>query len=336
MAGGLLTQAWGWHSVFLAYLPVGAIALLLLARMPAGTPGRRTTRFDFLGLMLLTSFVVPMLLLVSRMQTLTIASLPSLAAWLAMTAAALGVLLWQQRRTEAPLLALSLMRIPAFWRSTVMAAGSGASLTAMMTFLPIYLQVVLGASAGRSGLLLIPLTGAVSFGAVLTGMLISRTGRTAIFPAVGLSITAVSLVALAIWAPLLSQAQLSWLLAIGGLTQGSSMITAQITVQTVAGPRQLGAAAGSVMLSRSLGSAFGAAAAGTVLFGLLAAMDPATAGLFAEMVRHGPGVLDTLDPAMRTMVQGEIAGAFRGVFLTVACFACMIVACASTLPIRRL
>jgi predicted MFS family arabinose efflux permease len=341
--GGFLTQAWGWHSVFLAYLPIGCVALLLLARMPSatpgtdhGTPGRSSAGFDLWGLVLLTSFVVPMLLLVSGLQRLNFATLPGLGALLAITAIALALLLWQQRRAAAPLLALPLLRIPAFWRSTVMAAGSGASLTAMMTFLPIYLQVVMGASAARSGLLLIPLTGAVSGGAVLTGLLISRTGRTAIFPAVGLTITAVSLVALAIWAPSLSQVQLSWLLAIGGLTQGSSMITAQITVQAVAGPRQLGAAAGSVMLSRSLGSAFGAATAGAVLFGLLSAMDPATADLFSDMVRHGSGMLDHLGAVQRALVQTEIARAFRGVFLTIAGFACVIAACAATLPVRRL
>jgi MFS family permease len=334
--GGFLTQAWGWQSVFLAYLPAGFVALLLLARLPPGARGRSAPRFDIIGMVLLTGFVVPLLLMVSQLQRLNAAALPGLGMLLALTAAALGALLWQQRHVTAPLLALPMLRIPAFWRSTVMGACSGASLTAMMTFLPIYLQIVMGASAGQSGLLLIPLTGAVSCGSVLTGWLISRTGRMAIFPTVGLAITAVSLIGLAIWAPLLSQVQLSWLLALGGLTQGSSMITAQITVQVVAGQHQLGAAAASVQLSRSLGSAFGAATAGAVLFGLLSAMDPHTADLFSEMVRHGPGVLNNLDSAQQVLVQSEIATAFRGVFLTVACFSCAIVACAATLNVRRL
>jgi MFS family permease len=334
--GGLLTQAWGWQSVFLAYLPVGLVAVALLMRLPAGVRGSRTVRFDLMGMVLLTSFVVPLLLTVSQLQHLNVASLPALAGLLTMTAAALAALLWQQARVSVPLLALPLLRIPAFWRSTVMAACSGASLTAMMTFLPIYLQVVTGASPARAGLLLIPLTGAVSSGSVLTGWLISRTGRTAIFPAAGLVVTAATLIGLAIWAPSLSQIQLSWLLALGGVTQGASMITAQITVQSVAGPRQLGAAAASVQLARSLGSAFGAATAGAVLFALLSAMDPDTAALFADMVRHGPAALKDLPGGQQMLVRAEIADAFRGVFLTVACFACVIVACAATLPVRRL
>jgi non-ribosomal peptide synthetase component F len=123
---------------------------------------------------------------------------------------------------------------------------------------------------------------------------------------------------------------------LGGVTQGSAMITAQITVQAVSGSRQLGAASASVQLSRSLGSAFGAAAAGAVLFGLLALLDPDTAALFTDMVRRGPGVLDALTPARQALVQAQIATAFRGVFVTVACFSCIIVACAATLPMRRL
>jgi MFS family permease len=334
--GGFITQAWGWHAVFLVYLPLGLIAIALLARLPPGVRSSRTGGFDLFGMVLLTGFIVPLLLMVSQLQRLSVASLPGLVALLALTGAGLATLLWQQRRVPAPLLALALLRIPDFWRSTVMGACSGASLTAMMTFLPIYLQIVAGASPAQTGLLLIPLTGAVSSGSVLTGWLISRTGRVAIFPAVGLAITAATLMTLAIWAPSLSRVQLSWLLALGGLTQGSAMITAQIAVQAAAGPRQLGAAAASVQLSRSLGSAFGAATAGAVLFGLLSAMDADTAALFTEMVRRGPGVLDSLAPAHRMLVQSEIATAFRGVFLTVACFSCTIVACAATLPMRRL
>lgn len=105
----------------------------------------------------------------------------------------------------------------------------------MMTFLRIFMQVVTGATAAEGGVMLMPLTAAVSCGSVVTGWLISRTGRAAVFPMVGLMVTAATLIALAIWAPELSRGNLSWLLALGGLYQRSSMITAQITVQLVGG-----------------------------------------------------------------------------------------------------
>jgi EmrB/QacA subfamily drug resistance transporter len=336
VAGGVITQFWGWHAIFLAYLPLCAVAMLLVLRLPPGTSGSGRGRFDIAGMLLLTAAVVPTLLAVSAFQQPDVAALPRQGALMLLAAVAFTVLFWQQRRTTSPLLAVGLLRNPSFWRSDVMAACSGASLTALMTFLPIYMQAVTGASPAQSGLLLIPLSGAVSCGSVLTGWLISRTGRTAAFPTVGLGITGLTLVALAIWAPSMSRGTLSWVLAIGGLCQGSAMITAQITVQTVSGMNQLGAAAGSVQLSRALGSAFGAAIAGAVLFGILATMHPETVEVFVRMVRLGPDVLQALPEARQAAIQSDIANAFRGVFLTVACFSATIVVCAATMPARRL
>ena len=65
---GFLTQAWGWHAVFLAYLPVGLIAIIFLTRLPPGVRTSRTGGFDLLGMMLLIGFIVPLLLLVSPLQ----------------------------------------------------------------------------------------------------------------------------------------------------------------------------------------------------------------------------------------------------------------------------
>ena len=335
VAGGFITELWGWHAVFLAYVPLGLIAIALIMRLPKSQPSGGRTGFDLPGMGLLTMFIVPLLLAVSQLQKLDPSILPRLLLLLAFSGAALAVLIWQQKRAPSPLLALHLMKLPAFWRADLMAACSGASLTAMMTFLPIYFQVVAGATSGEAGLLLIPLTAAVSSGSVVTGWLISRTGRTAVFPMVGLTVTAITLVGLALWAPELNRVQLACVLALGGVCQGSSMLTAQITVQIVGGPRNLGAAAASAQLSRSMGSAFGAAAAGSVLFGILSAMDADTATLFFDMVRRGPGVLASLAPEHRALVQAEVASAFRGVFLTVATFSCLIVAAAATMPLRR-
>ena len=340
VAGGLITQLWGWHAVFLTYLPLCAIAALLVLRLPAGVRGqgddKRKAKFDFGGLLLLTAGVVPMLLAVTEFQRPSAAALPRLGVLGLLTVAGFTAMVWHLRRTPAPLLDLALLRNPSFWRSDVMAACSGASLTALMTFLPIYLVAASGATPAEAGLMLIPLSGAVSSGSVLTGWLISRTGRTAAFPTVGLTITGLSLIALALWAPSLSRVELAWALAVGGLCQGSAMITAQITVQSVSSMSQLGAAAGSVQLSRALGSAFGAATAGAVLFGILATLYPETGVLFAQMVREGPGVLHALPAAQQAVVQADVGNAFRGVFLTVACFSATIVACAATMPVRRL
>ena len=335
VAGGLLTQAFGWHSVFLAYIPIGMAGMVMVARLPRDEAGSGPVSIDGLGMMLLAAAVIPLLIAVSRLQQLDAATLP-LTLGIAALAALMGwVLLAQQRRVSNPLLALALLRDPSFWRADAMAFCSGASLTAMVTFLPIYFELVLGASPGQAGLMLLPLTVSVSGGSVLTGWLISRTGRTAIFPACFLAVTAISLVALALFASVMGQWWLAATLAVGGLCQGSAMLTAQVTVQIVTHPRQLGAAAGSTQLSRALGSALGAALAGAMLFGGLAVQDSDAVALFAGLLRHGPDAMAVLAPSRQAAIEAEIGRAFSAVFLLVACFSCGIVAAAATMPVRR-
>jgi len=335
VGGGLLTEWLSWHAVFLANVPLSLVALVLASRLPKVAHSHGTFAFDVWGVVLLTLVIVPLLLALARLHYLDPAEAPVIGGFLAIAAVALPTLLWQQRRSPVALLPLNLLREPAIWRANIMSACSGASLVAMVTFLPIYFQVVSGASPAVSGLLLLPLTAGVSGGSVLTGWLVSVTGRTAILPTIGLMITALTLVALALWAPQMNRVQLSVVLAVGGVCQGSSMLVAQVTGQIVAGPRRLGVVAGAIQLSRSLGSAFGVAVAGSVLFGVLAALDPDTARLFVEMVRQGPRLLASLPAEQQALVQSELAAAFRGVFLTVACFSCTTVAVAWTMPLRR-
>lgn len=125
VAGGFITQLWGCHAVFLAYPALGAVAIVLLLRVPAGAHSNRRAAFDAAGMLLLTCFIVPLLLAASQLQRLNPAMLPRLALTVALAGAGLATLLWQQARTRSPLLALRLQRHPAFWRSDIMAACSG-------------------------------------------------------------------------------------------------------------------------------------------------------------------------------------------------------------------
>src|SRR5260370_37188697 len=105
---------------------------------------------------------------------------------------------------------------------------------------------------------------------MITGRVISRTGRTSIFPSYGLIFVTIILLFLAFWAPRLSASALAWVLLWNGLFMRTVMGAVQINVQSVAGPQMLGAAAASVHLSRSIGAAFGTAVAAAVLFATLA------------------------------------------------------------------
>ena len=334
--GGWLTQQFGWHSVFLINLPLGAAAVALAFRLPDHLPGQSRLRFDWLGLGLFTGFVVPLLLALERVQHASWAVAPAIAALLAVSVASLVLLLRQERRFNQPLIPVNLLRLPAIWRADAMGACVGATIVSAVTFMPIYLTVVRGVDAGQAGLLMLPLTAGVATGSLLTGRMIARTGRTAVFPSVGLAIVTGALLVLAAGAGSIPTGWLPLLFLVLSMSLGTTMPVVQTTVQLVAGPKHLGAASASVQFSRSIGAALGTALVGAVLFAVLATQDANAAELFSAIVERGPAVLDTLNAARRAVVSREIAGAFTAAFTAIACFSATGLVLAWTLPVRTL
>ena len=336
VAGGWLTQHFGWTSVFLINVPLGAVAAVLAVRLPDHVGGVSRVRFDWLGLVLFTGFVVPLLLALEQAQRISVAALPGILALVVVAVLSLVLLLRQERRVSAPLIPVKLLRLPAIWRADAMAACIGAAIVGAVTFMPIYLQVVRGAGPGQVGLLLLPLTAGIAVGALLTGRAVARTGRTAVYPSWGLAVATGCWLLLALGAGSVPMAWLPAAFLLMSLSLGTAMPIVQVTVQMVAGAANLGAASASVQFSRSIGAALGTAAVGAVLFAVLAWQDSAVAAVFADVVERGPAVLDTLAPDRRAAIAADIAGAFCAAFLLIAGFSLAALLLAWSLPVRKL
>jgi EmrB/QacA subfamily drug resistance transporter len=336
VAGGYLTEHFGWRSVFLVNVPIGIMALLLTLRIERRAASDQPWTFDTPGLLLLVAFIVPVLVALSQLQRIQPTMLPALAAALAVGLIALALLIRREKRAAYPLLPIALLRNPTIWRSDALAACHGATLVSLVTFLPIYLHVAKGTSAAQAGLLLLPMMFGIGFGSMLTGRIMSRTGFTMIFPSIGLIFAAATIIGMALWISHLSPSQLGWVLFLNGLFMGTVMGVVQVTVQTASLPNSLGAGAASVQLSRSLGAAAGTALVGTVLFATLSLLDPDAARIFSSLIEQGRGVAPSLPPARQAVIQAEIALAFRMAFLTIAGFAVCGLALAWTIPTRRL
>jgi predicted MFS family arabinose efflux permease len=246
------------------------------------------------------------------------------------------LLVRHESKTPSPLIPLALLRQPTVWRTDALAACHGAALVSLITFLPIYLQVVRGHTPAETGFLLVPLTIGIGTGSLTTGWLVSRTGRTTIFPVFGLVLVTANLLVLALWTSSLGIPALAALLLWNGLFMGTVMGVVQVTVQSASGPQRLGEAAASVQFSRSVGAAFGTALVATVLFAVLSLKSPETARLFAEMVERGPEVAAALPPAQQAIVRADVAAAFRAAFLTCAGFTTLGFFLALTIPLRRI
>lgn len=334
VVGGVMTELLGWRSIFLVNLPMGLGAVLLVLRLPARVGSGEAFRFDFLGLLLFATLVASTLVLLEQVQQIVTASwlLPAL---LSIGAIAAGLLLIRREaRVPWPLLPLPLLRDPAIWRCDALAACHGATLVSLITFLPLYFRMIHGASPAQIGLLLLPLTIGIGIGSLVTGRIIGRTGRSAIFPSVGLTVVVLVLAGIAFASSHLTAVQIGWAFGFCAIFMGTVMGVVQLTVQLAAGARQLGAGAASVQFSRSLGAAIGTALVGTVLFSTFSTSTPEARDVFASILRQGShGVPD--DVSLRDPAMLGLERAFRGAFLCSSCFAAVGACLAWSLPIRR-
>jgi EmrB/QacA subfamily drug resistance transporter len=336
VAGGYLTQHFGWQSVFLINIPVGLLAVFLTRKLENRVPDRSGWRPDPFGLMFFALFVTTTLLSLEQAQHMELSAMPVAGGLLAVGVIAAVLLVRQETRAASPLIPLALLRRPTIWRSDALAACHGAALVALITFLPIYLQVVRGNSPGQTGLLLVPLTVGIFTGSLVTGRLVSKTGRTTIFPVFGLFLVTANLVVLALFVHHIGTAGLAWLLLWNGLFMGTVMGVVQVTVQSESGPLKLGEAAASVQFSRSIGAAFGTALVTAVLFAVLATKNPDVARAFASMAEHGGRVASMLPPDRVAAVEADIAEAFRAAFLSIAGFTAIGMLLALSIPLRRI
>jgi EmrB/QacA subfamily drug resistance transporter len=335
VAGGYLTQAFGWRSIFLVNVPLGLAAVLLVLRLKTLPGDWRRTSFDAPGLVLFALFVGPVILALEQVQQMAPNALPMIAGLLAFGTLSLLALISQERHAISPLIPPALFREPSVWRSDGLAACHGAALVSLVTFLPIYLRAVRGASPAETGLLMLPLMFGIGIGSLVTGQLVTRTGRTASFPSYGLAAATIAFLVLAFSLPHLSLSLLPWVFGATACFMGTVMGVVQVTIQVVAGQRMLGTGAAMVQFSRSVGAALGTAIVAAILFSLLAASDQETARLFGAMIDRGPEAIAALAPARQAVILGQIGDAFRAAFVTIAAFTGLGAWLAFSMPLRR-
>jgi EmrB/QacA subfamily drug resistance transporter len=336
VVGGLLTEHFGWQSIFLVNVPIGLIAYFLVMRLPPPQGERLPWKADPGGLVLFSVFVTTTLFALEQVQHVKLESLPMGGMLLLIGVIALVLLVRHESRAPSPLIPLTLLKRSAIWHSDAMAAFHGAALVSLITFLPVYLEVVRGFTPSTTGLLLVPLTIGIGAGSLVTGRLVNNTGRTTIFPIFGLMLCTATFFVLALWAPVLGAAALAVVLLFCGLFMGSVMGVVQVIVQADAGQVRLGEAAASVQFSRSIGAAFGTALVATLLFAVLALRNPQAADVFARMVEHVKGVGAELTADQRATIAGDIAVAFRAAFLMMAAFTTAGFFLALTNPMKRI
>lgn len=319
--GGLLVDTLGWRSCFWINIPLGIAAYWLCRKTTARLRVPTTSQpIDYVGLALLTAAITALLLMCTwGGVTYPWISVPTLGA-LAAGGLLLATFVLRELRAADPLFP------PRIFANAVIgladATGFLASLLyfASLVLTPVYFQLVLGLSAAGSGGLLMPLlvgTTITSFGA---GLVMRRTGGYRGLMPVSFLVTAIGFLLLATVNSSTSTLAAVLIMVLLGLGLGTCFPVLNIAVQNVSEPRDIGVATSTVIFSRSLGGAFGAAIFWTLLLGILSgtlgrhALDQARTFLF----NTGSSTLTTLGAAERATIIAALAHAFQIVFVIAA------------------
>src|SRR2546421_301016 len=176
----------------------------------------------------------------------------------------LAAFLAVERRAAEPVLSLGLFRNRNFTLSVSIGFLLGFAMFGAISYLPLYQQVVQGASATNSGLLLLPMMAGLLVTSLLAGQLITRTGRYKIFPIVGGVIMVVGMLLLSTMTVTTSKTQTALFMAVLGLGMGFLMQTTMLISQNSVGTKDLGVASSAATFFRSIGGSVGVPLAGAV------------------------------------------------------------------------
>jgi EmrB/QacA subfamily drug resistance transporter len=272
--GGLLSGtdsflgAAGWRWIFYINVPIAVFALVVIAKVLHLDHVRRERRIDWWGSVLLAVGLVPLLVVAEQGQSWGWASVDSFACYL-IGAAGLALFVWvQQRMGDDALLPLRLFRSPTFSVASAQVTIIGMAMFGGMSVIPLYLQIVKGASPTKSGLLLLPLVAGLMLSSLGAGQLIARTGRYKIFPVIGSVLMVIGMGLLATIGADTALWQTDIYMAVFGVGLGLNMQSLVLAMQNAVPAEDMGVASASSTFFRSIGGTLGTAIFLSVLFSL--------------------------------------------------------------------
>ena len=312
--GGFIVDYLDWRWVFYINLPFGVVSIYLLWRFLHETQQTGERRIDYLGAILLTAGVTGLLLVLRQVGDDRNWLSPLTLAMLAGVTALFAAFIWQERHFPSPLTPLDLFRSRIIAVVTSAGVLIGGVMFGVSSFVPLYVQGVLGKSAVQAGLTVAPFSIGWSLASIVAGRVILRAGYRVSVVAGVVSAT------LGAGCLLLASAQRGiWPAAAAagfvGVGMGLSATAMLIGVQNAVGWAQRGVATALVQFSRTIGGAVWVAALGTVLAsGMASRMTSATGAPNANELLD-PELRAGLTPAALASLRDALSGALHDVYV---------------------
>jgi EmrB/QacA subfamily drug resistance transporter len=323
LLGGVIVEHLSWRWIFYVNLPVGLVALAVIAATLPAASVRSRPAIDYLGAGVLAS-ALSAIVLVASLGGTTWAWGSAVTVLVGATGVVLfGVFLAVERRAREPVLPISVLRDEVFRIAGLLSMIVGFALFGSVTFLPLFFQTVFGSSPTGAGLRLVPLMGGLVFTSVLSGRVISRTGRYKMFPIAGTAVMTLGLFLLSRLKVDTSSAAADVYLLVLGLGLGMVMQVLVLAVQNAMDYSVLGAATSGVTLARGIGGSIGAAVFGTIFSSRLRGeLHNVLSGTFGAQVAGGARLtgaqVASLPAAARIAYENAYVNALRPVFLVAA------------------
>lgn len=261
----------GWRWVFLVNVPVGLVALAVVARTLHISSERRNLRIDWYGASTLVVGLVPLLTVAEQGREWGWGSGLAVTCYLVGAAGLAGFVLAEHHMGEAALIPLRLFRIRVAAVTIAASVIIGMAMFGGIMILPLYMQIVHGASPTESGFLMLPMVAGMMIASISSGRAISRTGRVRLFPIIGSAVIVLGLFLLSLATADTPLPVVMAFMFVLGTGLGSCMQPLLLTVQSAVPPTEIGVATASATFFRQMGGTLGVAVFLSILFSTVGA-----------------------------------------------------------------